>query len=382
MALSATSLFASFDLSAQVNELDISPVLAKALYYDLHLAGALPADFGDPVTDSTYYWNEDAINSDLVTASASQTSTATSVTVTTGQGVRAHVGDLLYDTSFGATEVMQITAIATDTFTVTRGYNSTAAQVIANGAVLGLIRAEQDGSDIGSDRSVNPTVRNNNVQLFSAFDIQISGRLLAKKMATTELQDFFAHQLANRALEMKINLTRGLLYSEKNASAASDLVYSTLAGIRAWIRDNSGVTNSTSQALSYSVLNTHNTTSVNKGGDPVDTLVCGTDLVSSIAGFDSSNRRLRESDQQVGYVVQEILLTQGNMVQVVIDSRVNTGDCFLLNKGNVVPKPMSGRGMFVIAAKDFVDGRKARVLGDWTLQFINPQTGVYLSQKL
>jgi hypothetical protein len=381
MALSATSLFASFDLTAQTNELDISPVLAKALYYDLNLAGALPADLANPVTDTTFYWNEDAINSDTVTVSGSVTSTATTINVSSTHGLRVHVGDYLYQTGINQTEVAQVTAISTDALTVVRGINSTTQASIADAATLGVIRVEQDASDIGSDRSLNATVRSNTTQILSAFDIQISGSQLARKMATTEMQDFFAHQLANRALEMKINLTRAMLYSEKSASAGSDTVYRSMGGIRNWIRDNSGITNSSSEALSYSVLNTHNTTSVNKGGTPPNLLVCGTDLVASLSGIDSSVRRLRESDTQVGYTVQEILLNQGNMVQVVVDSRVNTGGCFLLVKEHVIPKPMAGRGMFVIAAKDFVDGRKARVLGEWTLQYINPQTGVHLSNK-
>lgn len=381
MAFSATSLFASFDLTAQTNELDISPVLAKALYYDLNLAGALPADLGNPVTDTINYWNEDAINSDTVTVSGSVTSSATTVNVVSSNGLRVHVGDYLYQTGINQTEVMQVSAISTDALTIVRSINSTVATSIADSATLGVIRVEQEASDIGADRSVNATVRSNLTQILSAFDIQISGSQLARKMATTEMQDFFAHQLANRALEMKLNLSRALLYSEKSSSAGSDSVYRSMLGIRGWIRDNSGVTNSSSQALSYAVLNTHNTTSVNKGGEPANLLVCGTDLVASIAGFDATIRRLRESDTQVGYVVQEILLNQGNMVQVVVDSRVSTGDCFLLTKQHVIPRPYNGRGMFVIAAKDFVDGRKARVLGEWTLQFINPQTGVYLQNK-
>lgn len=382
MALSATSLFASFDATADTYLHDISPVLAKALYYDLNLAGALPADFNSPAMDTTFYWNEDAINSDTATVSGSVTSTATTINLSSGQGVRVHIGDLIYQTGINQTEVIQVTDVSTDALTVVRGYNSTVQASIADGATIGIIRATQEASDIGSDRSVNPTVRSNYTQILSAFDIQVSGSQLARGTnATTDMKDFFAHQLANRALEMKINLTRALLYSEPSASVGSDTVYRTMRGIRSWIRDNSGVTNSSSEALSYSVLNTHNTTSVNKGGTPPNLLVCGTDLVASLSGIDSTVRRLRESDTQVGYTVQEILLNQGNMVQVVVDSRVNTGGCFLLVKEHVIPKPYNGRGMFVIAAKDFVDGKKARVLGEWTMQYVNPQTGVHLSNK-
>src|SRR6185295_11290187 len=160
MALSATSLFATFDQTADTYLHDISPMLAKALYYDLNLAGALGADFGSPAQDTTFYWNEDAINSDTVTVSGSVTSTATTINVSSGHGLRVHIGDLLYQTGINQTEVMEVTAIATDALTVTRGYNSTAQATIADQATLGVIRAEQEASDIGADRSVNPTVRN------------------------------------------------------------------------------------------------------------------------------------------------------------------------------------------------------------------------------
>lgn len=198
-------------------------------------------------------------------------------------------------------------------------------------------------------------------------------------MATNELQDFFAHQLANRAIEMKINLTKGLLYSEPS-TAGSDTIYRSMKGIRSLINNNSGVSNASSEAMGYSVLNTHNRTAVDKGVFP-DLLVIGTDLVGSVAGIDSSVRRLRESDRQVGYTVQEILLNQGNLVQVCVDSRVKTGDAFLLSRERLKPKPLGGRGMFVIDAKDFTDGKKARVLGEWTLEMRNPEVGVYLRNK-
>jgi hypothetical protein len=198
-------------------------------------------------------------------------------------------------------------------------------------------------------------------------------------MATNELQDFFAHQLANRAIEMKINMSRGFLYSEPS-TAGSDTVYRSMKGLRSLINNNSGVSNASSEALAYSVLNLHNKAVVDKGVFP-DLLVIGTDLVGSVAGIDSSVRRLRESDSQVGYTVQEVLLNQGNLVQVVVDSRVKAGDAFLLSKERIKPKPLNGRGMFVIDAKDFSDGKKARILGEWTLEFRNPEAAAYLRNK-
>jgi len=112
MALQATNFYASFDVPDGAQIRDISPLLAEALYMDLNLLGSLPV--GDAVEDTTHRWNEDALNTDTITASGSVASNGTTVTANTGQGARVHVGDLLYANKTGSTEVMQVTAVATD----------------------------------------------------------------------------------------------------------------------------------------------------------------------------------------------------------------------------------------------------------------------------
>ena len=373
MALQTANAFATYGVTDGAQVRDISDVLADALYYDLHFLGAVDVDFGSPVMDVVHYWNEDALNPDTVTVTASHASTDTSIALTSGQGVRAHVGDLMYQTDVaGTTELMQITAVATDTLTVTRAYNSTTAASFASTASFALIRAEQEGSNIGADKSLTPAVLTNFTHIFSAEDIQVTGSQLARRMATVQMQDFIARQLSNRAIETKINLTRAFLYSEKSANAGNDSgpTYRSMAGIRSQINAATGITFSTAGALSYATLNSVNKSVVNNGVFP-DLLVAGTDLVGSIASIDSSNRRLLESDRQAGYVVQEIVLNQGNSVRVVIDPRVKTGDCFLLSSERFHALPMNGRGMFVIAAVDFTDAKKRRVLAEWTCELRN-----------
>ncbi len=382
MALAATTLFASFDITDGSQDRDISPVLAKALYYDLHALGAINVDFGRPVHDTLHYWNEDALNADTVTVSGSVTSSGSSIVLASAaQGARCHIGDILYDTAIAKTERMRITDVSSATLTVSRGINSTTATTIADAATLALIRCEQEGSDIGTDKSVAPTVRSNSTQIFSTNDLKITGTQLARKMATNEMQDFLALQLANRAIEMKINMTRALFYGEKGPSTGgSDTAYRSFNGINAWIRDSSGITDATSEAFSYSMLNDVNKQIVDKGKMP-NLLLVGTDLVGSIAGFDSTYRRMRESDKQVGYMVNDILLNQGNSVQVVVDPRVKTGDAFLVTKEDISLLPMVDRGMVVIAATDFADAKKRRILGEWTLEYRNPEAGGYISYK-
>jgi hypothetical protein len=379
MALAASSPFASFDINAQTNILDISPVLAEALILGFNfMERGCTVAMDDPVEDVTFYWNEEALNPDQIVLAASAASNGTTLTATAGQGLRVHIGDLLRDIRSGSTETIQVTDISTDTLTVTRTYNSTAAASLASNATLVVEPSYQEGSDIGADKSVKPIARSNFTQIVFAGDLLISRSQLSRQMATIAMD--VSRQLANRAKELKRNWTSIAIYGEKSASAGSDSVYRTTGGLRSWIRDNSGVTNSTGEALSLTNLNSVNKSIVDKG-EYVNTLLIGTDLVNSVNAIDASNRRLVESDREVGYFVERVLLGQGNEVEVVVDGRVAAGDAFVYCKEKVRWRPLKGGAMFVIAATDFVDGTKRRVGSEAGMEVRQPEAAGYLSAK-
>jgi hypothetical protein len=179
--------------------------------------------------------------------------------------------------------------------------------------------------------------------------------------------------------EWKRDFSRILLYSEK-IGPGSDTQYRTMGGLRYWIKNASGQTESTAGALSQTYLNTVNKAIVDQGEYP-DTLVVGTDLVNSINGFEASNRRLLESDRKVGHVVNYVTLGQGNEVEVVVDTRVSTGDAFLFVKDKFKARPLRGRAMVTIAGQDWLDGKKRRILGEWGCEVRNASVAGYLSNK-
>lgn len=383
MALNATSFFASYDITDGSQIRDISPVLQEALYFDLTFLGALNIDLGNTAKDTTHWWNEDALNSDTVTVSGSVASNGTSIILNAGHGLRVHVGDLIQDTTSNSDMIKQVTAISTDTLTVdATAYGLSTAAALANAAVLAVIRREQEGSDIGADKSVPPAVKTNYTHILDTYDLLVTGSQLMRRMATDQLRDWVAHQLANRAIEMRIGLTRANIYSELSTAAGSDTQYRSMKGLFPWGRDNGNIT--TTGTFSYSALNTANKTIIDQGV-MADTLLIGTDLVAGthgVATFDSTNRRLLESDKQVGYMVNEIVLQHGNSVQVVVDNRVRAGDAILFDKSRFNPLPGEGRGMFTIAATDFTDGKKRRVLGEWTNEMRNASaTAIFKGQS-
>lgn len=383
MALAPVSGFASFDITDKSQIYDISPVLAAAIFLDLNfLSAGVTTSFDDPVEDTVYWWNQESLNSRTATVGAiSLTSFGTTLVVTDGQETRFFVGDEVYDTSVGSTEIMQVTAVAgTGSLTVTRAYGSpaTVAGSLAAGATVAIASARQEFSDISSDKSVAPTVFSNSTQIIFAGDLGISRSQRNRRMATNALD--VERQLANRAIELKFDLTRAGIYGVLAGTAAgSDTVYRTMKGMRAHILQY-GISNSTAQPLSQANLNSINTTNVNVGKYP-NRLLIGTDLVGSVAGFDSANRRLVNTDTTVGYQVQKVLLNQGNEVDVIIEGRVKTGDAALYSADQVSMHPFVGSGMFVIAATDFVDGVKRRLGAEWGLKFMHPEAATWMSAK-
>jgi hypothetical protein len=380
MALAALSGFGSFDVTDGSQIRDISSVLSEALIFDFEFLGqGCNVSLDNPVEDTVFYWNEETLNAATVESDTSISSAATSFALASGHGGRVKIGDLLKVVDEEAKlEVMQITDVSTDTLTVTRGYNSTSATTHADASTFAVIPASQEGSDFGTGSATAPAVRSNSTQIIFAKDLLITRSQLQRKMATVALD--VDRQLASRAKELKRYWTNAALYSIISGTpAGSDSVYRTMKGMAEWIVGN-GVVDSDNEALSLGVLDSVNKQIVDLGEYP-DTLLIGTDLVGGVNSIDASNRRALESETQMGYIVNQIRLGQGNLVNVVVDSRVATGDAFLYKKESVSLRPLPGSAMFTIAATDFVDGVKRRVGSEMGLEFRQPQAAGYLYTK-
>lgn len=382
MALPTSSAFSAFDVTDGAQDRDISPVLTEAIFFDLNALseGFIVAD-NEPVFDTTYRWNDDKLNTLTVQLNGSISDTATSITLDDTAVLDS--GDLLVADVSGGLEVIEVTNVDSATAaTVVRGYEETTGASLADNTVLKVIKREQEFSDIGTDETLNPTVYTNYTHILRMGELKVSGSQLARRMATNELNNFVAHQLANRAIEGRMHLTTAALYSYRSTTGAggSDTALRAMGGLWYWARQHSGVVDSTAEAVSLTDFNANYKSVVDKGEFP-DTILVGTDLVPGIAAIESTSRRMLESDRVVGRYVEEIVTDFGGNLRVIIDSRVRTGDYFMYKASKVKLKPMNGRGMFTIAAKDFKDGKMRRILGEWTAEVRNPECIVYAYSK-
>lgn len=124
----------------------------------------------------------------VTTSTGTQDTTAdTSIVLATDHGARLRVGDQV--AVVGGQERLLVTAISTDTLTVTRGYGGTTKATIASGATLSVVgNAALEGADYADSGVQAPTVRTNFSQIFTE-GFQLSGTMLSLTDITQLMMD-------------------------------------------------------------------------------------------------------------------------------------------------------------------------------------------------
>src|SRR5690554_72973 len=106
----------TYDFQQQIRQMadNVDVILAKmpVLFGLIGTGGAL--------TQTKFEWQNDYLNSDIVTASTTYSDSATSIVLNSGEGDRVTVNSLLQN----GEEVIRVTAVSSDTLTVTREYDS------------------------------------------------------------------------------------------------------------------------------------------------------------------------------------------------------------------------------------------------------------------
>jgi hypothetical protein len=133
-------------------------------------------------------------------------------------GSKFQVGDLVR--ADGESEIVRVTAISTNTLTVTRSFGSVAAATtVADNTVLrilGTVLAE--GSDPGTARSADRASRTNYTQIHGPDAVNMSRTEMGVRKYG--IRDEYSHQLGNRTVEMIQRLEQNLLYGDAVAPAA------------------------------------------------------------------------------------------------------------------------------------------------------------------
>lgn len=356
------------------NREDLSDLVTLVTPAETTLLDAL-GDGLSPAISTKHEWIEDDLN--YVTATVSDASIANAATETTfdltaGHGARLRVGDMLYHAS-PPTEIMLVTAIATDALTVTRNYGSSTNQNLVTADTLVVIgNAELEGADAAAARFRARTRKSNYTQIFTE-TVEVSGSEAAIQPAgVTEGE--YEYQKKLRLTEQLRLLERSIIYSRLPAAnpEGSSTVRRTMKGIVQWIATNIFTANSTA-GFSVTALTLADVQLALKnifaGSSLIpDLLVCSPNQRYNLASGLQAGRVYSVMDDAQRNVITYIETDFGR-VQLVTCRSLDAKHALFLKKSLIQIKPLVNRSFFHLPAAEAGDRKKGQNIGEYTLEF-------------
>ena len=392
MALATATGFASFDV-VDARRVDLSDVLSAILKKESALIGriAVIGAGAEGAKDTTHKWPEDSLapNSVLVAEDVfSDTVPATGATlaVTAGHGSRVRIGALLKDVAAGTQEVLQATAVAADTVTITRAYGSTTAEAHELDCTLRIIgspiqelKAAGAADDIWSK---DPTEGTNYSQLFER---TVTGGDTLKRLSengmVAGIKSWMQHQLELRTEELKEELADTVINGIISASAGSDTVYRTMMGIVEFLSQAGSLLDDTVEVFDEAAANAMVKAAWDEGAKP-DGLVVSSALVSAINGWETDRVRVANDEQKAGRQITRWRSELGMEFPIVPDRYVAADVAMLLEMKNIRLLPLAGDAWHV--EKMARTGRFDiwQMSGQYTLELRNALKGHMLHTNL
>lgn len=326
----------SFTDTANV-AIDMSDTLAMISPSDVPLLQLIGKDsLKSPCVAVKHEWLEDELrplDSAVADGSINNTTDPVAMNVTAGHGVYFRAGDILLLES----ELVRVTAVATDAVTVARGFGgSTNAAHAAATAIKIVGNVNVQDAPQGASRTTTKTGLFNYTQLYEDTVVVTSTSQAIKKYVE---QNEMSGQL-ERALKVAwIQWERALIHGRKVAPAAS--VASAMDGILPRITTNAYakagallVEDFILQALQDSW----------QQGGAIDTIVANAFQKRRMNGFLDSIRMTTRTDRVAGAVVDTYTSDFGT-VDIVLDRNMPTDTVLLIEKGRIGFGPLTDHSL-------------------------------------
>lgn len=314
--------------------------------------------FAQPVTQVTHQWFEDEMFAYLSTVSGAKLATDTSIVVADGTPFRVghviKIGD----------ELLYVSAVATNTLTVTRGYASTTAAAIADGAKVDILFVEgSEGNTARSARYKARVQKQNNTQIFDD-TIQISGT--AQAVTQYGISDLYGFEKQKKQLELALQLEKAVIsgVSYNNGQVRQ------MKGIRNFIQTN--VTSLSSVALIPDHINDQLQNIFQAGGFATGgnyKIVVGAKQKRAISNLQSGNIRLTQSETERGQAVDRFVSDFGKF-DILLNNNLNADELFIVDANRAFIRPLSGREFFHKYMGDQGDFIEGTIVGEYTLEFL------------
>jgi hypothetical protein len=309
-------------------------------------------------------WIEDDLGS-LTTglATALTDTSGTSVVVTTGDGA------LKFDTDFDTViridrEYMLVTAVTTNTLTVTRGYgSSTAATHVINSVIHIVSQLETEGASAKKAKANARTRPSNYVQTFSR-TVEVSGIQEAiRKMGGITSEINYQIMIAMRQLSLELEKT--LLMGVKSQVGDGSSTYRTMGGLFSMVTQ----ATSDSGSIATADIEADIKTIWEAGGVPRVILTTGK-LAQDIASLYASRIQTDIMTTIGGVNITSIINPLGVGPIAIIPHRLmNAGEYFILDTARIALGYLRPFHMEPLAKHG--DSEKRLIIGDYTLELMN-----------
>jgi hypothetical protein len=294
-----------------------------------------------PVDQTTFKWMDEELLLPSAPASAVNSSTGTSVTavtVTAANSYKFQVGDLITIMDEGAVQhaaVLRVTAInnTTGVLTCAGWANHSAQTAIAVGDVVTCLgTALPEGSDPGTARSADRTIRSNYTQIFGPTPVNMTRT--EQQISRYGVSDEFAKQLYGRSVENVITREQAYLYGQPVDDTTNK--QRSTGGLNSFITSNVDTTTT----LTLASLESQMQACYNAGGVP-DLLIANPASMATLNAISDSGRvRTVIDDPRRGRVPVTSVFHEFGETQLVRNRWCHKETAFVVQKDNIQRRVM------------------------------------------
>ena len=331
--------------------IDMSDTLYMISPFDVPLLQLIGKDsLATPCVAVKHDWLEDSLRGlDSTVATLGELNNATSAlstsVVTSGDGVKFRINDIVEVTSAVGVELIRLTsAMSTDTFVVAtggRGYGASGTGIAHSGLptlrIIGNVNL-QDAA-VGGSRSTQKTARTNYTQIFESAVVVTSTMQALKKYVE---QNEMAAQIERETRLAWIQWERALISGKKVATTAT--VAGAMGGILPEITTNAYA--KAGAALTEEFILTALNDCWAAGGAPTH-IVSGAFQRRQMNKFLDSMRLTTRTDRVAGSVVDTYTSTFGT-VDLLLDRNMPTDTVLLIEKGRIGFGPFTDHSLKVV----------------------------------
>ncbi len=369
MALAAAEALATFDQGG--NREDLSDVLSMMIQRDRENTLALIGGPQGAATATKHEWPEGELTSWRSSLAANLAYDATSATVAAGDGAKFRIGTLFK--MLNRPEVMQVTAISTDTLTITRGYGSTSApasgQYDSGEEIIIISHPTQEDTDPINWEAIVRTKAYNYTQIFyKTTKVSDSQEAVNKAGVSSEI----AWQVEQKLLEIKGEMNRNILHGIRSGDAGGDASYRSFGGLVEFINSAGGnvIKASGAEISETRITNLLQDIYTDGGGDQGELSIIAHPIQKrKISAIWKEYRRIG-TESKVGAKVDSYECDFGT-VNVVMDQAMDEDAILVIDPTRVKFMPLQSRAISTRPLPKTGLAEKREISGEYTLEVRN-----------